>query len=112
MALIRFSWCHTSNKEVNTGEVYEFIETMRFPSKTNRYKGKVTRLSTTGQDIELDIEVVKPDTNKRYSVGELIKRMWHKEDANSGTTLIYNTHETGINHYPDTTVQFIDSSDV
>lgn len=93
MALIRYSWCHTKDKRVEVGETYSFIENMRNPkrSKTNRYRGRIIDVSTTGEQIELEIEVTKPDTNKKYSVGQLLKRLWHKEDANSGTTLIYNS---------------------
>lgn len=105
MALIRFSWCQTPDKRVEIGEEYAFVETMRRPKNTNSYRGKVVDMSTTGEQIEVDIEVTRKDANKRYNIGEIIKRMWHKEDGHSGTTLIYKNYAADIDN-PSDTVDF------
>lgn len=102
------SWNHVPGKRLQIGEEYAFVETMRHPNKVNPYKAEIIELDSVGEKVEMKLKVTKTDPNKRYSIGQMISRSWHKEDANSGTTLIYNNYETGTNNYPNNTgIQFI-----
>ncbi len=108
MSTLLNSWNHVPGKRIEPGTAYTFVETMRRPTSTNPYRAEVVEVNTSGEKVEMKLKVTKPDRNKRYSVGEVITRTWNKEDANSGTTLIYNNYEIGTNDYPDQPgIQFI-----
>lgn len=113
MPLIIYSWNHVLGKSIEVGMELVFVELLGKPNKINPYKAEVKRIDTHGDTVSIELQVIKPDRNKRYQQNDQITRHWPKNDGNSGTTLIYTSYEIGTNNYPDSPiVQFMEPEQI
>lgn len=95
---IIYSWNCLPEKQIEPGMECAFVEFLRTPPhRVNPYRATIQQIEVEGEQFKMELAVTKPDRQKKYPSGTILTRFWNKEDAHSGTTLIYSHYETTAN---------------